>query len=319
MGICDSKSDSTNSQEKSIAVKAEGCLDTHNTPMSLDEIKDLYSNESSMCKIKVKNEKGNNVIGTGFFCEINDKDIPFKKVLFTNNHILNEKNKENNIELSNEIEFEYLNKIKKIKMIKNRRKYTNKNIDYTCIEIFEEDEIKQFFKIDDSYFDNINKLKTKEIFILQYPNDEELNFSSGKILNIENNEIHHSAATYYGSSGSPLIKRYNNKLILGMHCGDVKNKDKKVLFNLAIPFDIIINDIKSKININPSKNNTIINLIYYKKKESHFLFPDSRNNIFGSNKSSYIRIIYRLRRRVNICKIYLIFSRFYPCCIIFYF
>ena len=38
----------------------------------------------------------------------------FKKVLFTNNHILNEKNKENNIELSNEIEFEYLNKIKKI-------------------------------------------------------------------------------------------------------------------------------------------------------------------------------------------------------------
>ena len=95
--------------------------------MSKSEIDELYSNELSMCKIKVKNEKGNNVIGTGFFCEINDKDIPFKKVLFTNNHILNEKNKENNIELSNEIEFEYLNKIKKIKMIKNRRKYTNKN------------------------------------------------------------------------------------------------------------------------------------------------------------------------------------------------
>ena len=101
-------------------------------------------------------------------------------------------------------------------------------------------------------------------------------------MNIENNEIHHSAATYYGSSGSPLIKRYNNKLILGMHCGDVKNKDKKVLFNLAIPFDIIINDIKSKININPSKNNAIINLIYYKKKNNDNEFSDYRNNIFGS-------------------------------------
>ena len=54
---------------------------------------------------------------TGFFCKINDKDIPLKKVLFTNNHILNEKNKENNIELSKEIE--YLNKNKKIKMDKN--------------------------------------------------------------------------------------------------------------------------------------------------------------------------------------------------------
>ena len=226
MGICDSTSNSTNSQGKSNAVGVEGCMDTHNTPMSKSEIDELYSNESSMCKIKVKNEKGNNVIGTGFFCEINDKDIPFKKVLFTNNHILNEKNKENNIELSNEIEFEYLNKIKKIKMIKNRRKYTNKNIDYTCIEILDEDEIKQFFKIDESYLNNINILKDKEIFILQYPNGEELKYSSGKILNIENNEIHHSAATYYGSSGSPLIKRYNNKLILGIHCGDVKNKDK---------------------------------------------------------------------------------------------
>ena len=261
MGICDSKSNSTNSQEKSIAVKAEGCLDTHNTPMSLDEIKDLYSNESSMCKIKVKNEKGNNVIGTGFFCEINDKDIPFKNVLFTNNHILNEKNKENNIELSNEIEFEYLNKIKKIKMVKNRRKYTNKKIDYTCIEILDEDEIEQFFKIDESYFNNINILKDKEIFILQYPNGGELKHSSGRILDIKNNEIHHSSATYYGSSGSPLIKRYNNKLILGIHRGDVKDINKKVLFNSAIPFNIIKKDIKSKINNNifNDNNNTIIN------------------------------------------------------------
>ena len=98
----------SNSQTESYIRVQERCMDTHIAPMNISEIDELYSNESSMCKIKVKNEKGNNVIGTGFFCEINDKDIPFKKVLFTNNHILNEKNKENNIELSNE--FEYLNK-----------------------------------------------------------------------------------------------------------------------------------------------------------------------------------------------------------------
>ena len=83
----------SNSQTESYIRVQERCMDTHIAPMNISEIDELYSNESSMCKIKVKNEKGNNVIGTGFFCEINDKDIPFKKVLFTNNHILNENNK----------------------------------------------------------------------------------------------------------------------------------------------------------------------------------------------------------------------------------
>ena len=165
-------------------------------------------------------------------------------------------------------------------MKKNRRKYTNEKIDYTCIEILDEDEIEQFFKIDESYLNNINILKDKEIFVLQYPNGGELKHSSGRILDIVNNEIHHSSATYYASSGSPLIKRYNNKLILGIHRGDVTNINKKVLFNLAIPFNIIIEDINSKINNNIINNNTIINLIYNKKDYEDYFHRD--NNIFGN-------------------------------------
>ena len=56
---------------------------------------------------------------TGFFCEINDDNIPFKKGLFTNSHALNE----NAIENNKEIEFEYLKGIKKIKITKNRKIY----------------------------------------------------------------------------------------------------------------------------------------------------------------------------------------------------
>ena len=131
MGKNNSKIKSTFNNAVNIEPKI--CIDTHNIPMSKSEIDELYSHETSMCKIKYENEKGENRIRTGFFCEINNKDIPFKKVLFTNNHILDDNTKENNIELSKDIEIEYLNENKKLKMDKNRRKYTNKDLDYICI------------------------------------------------------------------------------------------------------------------------------------------------------------------------------------------
>jgi len=90
----------------------ESCPIGHGKPMNKDEIDKL---ESSMCKIIyeiIENGKKEKKSGTGFFCEINDNNIPFKKGLFTNNHILNE----NRIEINKEIEFEYLNEMKKIKI-----------------------------------------------------------------------------------------------------------------------------------------------------------------------------------------------------------
>ena len=70
------------------------------------------------------------------------KDILFKKCLLTNN--------ENDIKLNKEIIIEYKNKIKRIKITKNRKIYTNKELDYTCIEILDEDNIEEYFKIDEN-------------------------------------------------------------------------------------------------------------------------------------------------------------------------
>ena len=128
-------------------------------PSNLNEIQVLYTYESAICKIKfTKKENGKifNCIGTGFFCEINDNDIPFKKAFFTNNHILNK----SQIEVNKEIKFEYLNNLETMKITKNRRTFTNEELDYTCIEILDSDKINKFFKIDKEYF------KNKEIFIL---------------------------------------------------------------------------------------------------------------------------------------------------------
>ena len=49
-----------------------------------------------MCKIKFKkiiNNKLEDMNGSGFFLKLNNKDIPFNKCLITNNHVLNENNK----------------------------------------------------------------------------------------------------------------------------------------------------------------------------------------------------------------------------------
>ena len=280
MGLGSSKEESKPDQKQqngSSNIKLDVAISTHGSPIPESESKALYSNKVSMCKIKYKIKKGKELVnksGTGFFCEINDDSIPFKKALFTNNHVLNE----TKLQIGGEIEFEYLKEMKKIKITKDRRTFTRKDdklgMDYTCIEIFDADEIKNFFGIDKTIFGNKNILKKQEIFVLQYPKGGELSFDHGIIIDIGDNQIKHSVSTLEGSSGSPIIKRYNNTLVLGIHFGG--ENDGRC--NYATPFDIIIKDIKNKLlsdsKIKEYRKN--INLIYCK------ISNDSNpNNIFG--------------------------------------
>ena len=139
---------------------------------------------------------------------------PFKKALFTNNHILNE----TKIKIGNYIHIKYRKESKSLQITEKRRAFTDKKLDYTCIEIFDSDGIESFFKIDPIIFEDKEKsLKNKEIFILQYPLGGELSFSSGRIKLIEKSLLFHFASTQGGSSGSPLISRDNKNLILGLH------------------------------------------------------------------------------------------------------
>ena len=243
--------------------------DTYEKPITKEEIGELYSYESAICKIKY----GTSNSGIGFFCEINDDDIPFKKALFTNNHVLNKKN----IDINKEIKFEYCKEERSIIITENRRAFTKIELDYTCIEIFDADNINKFFKIDEKIINDKNTLKNKEIFILQYLCGE-LSHSSGTILDIKDYILSHSISTNKDSSGSPLIKRYNTNLIIGIHVGgeDIENSSNKNKYNFAIPFDVIIKDIKVQIYNKIMNEFITINLIYEKSNEK-----DSNNNIFG--------------------------------------
>ena len=160
-----------------IKEKKECIIKGHNEPINKREIEELFKKEEAMCKIKSKkliNNKLEDINGTGFFLKINMKDILFKKCLLTNNHVLNE----NDIKINKEIIIEYKNEIKRIEITENRKVYTNKELDYTCIEILDNDNIEEYFKIDNNIIEySIDKYKNKEIFILQYPKGNELSFS----------------------------------------------------------------------------------------------------------------------------------------------
>ena len=228
-------------------IKKEGILFQNSKPITKKEINDLYNHEKSMCKIKIEtiiNNKIVNGIGTGFFCYINVKDIPFRKALFTNNHILNKQS----IEVGKTIVIEFLTNTIDLEITQNRRCFTNEKLDYTCIEIFEEDKFASsvnYFKIEPNVYKNKNLLKNEEIFLLQYPFGGELSFASGKILDIKKNILFHSASTCEGSSGSPVIRRYKSNFILGIHYGGEKANDEYFLYNHAIFMDSIIRNIKT--------------------------------------------------------------------------
>ena len=229
-------------------LKKESTLVGHGEPITRTEIFNLLNMEKSMCKIIIEKCQDNQIkkgIANGFFCEIEKEDCPIKHALFTSNHILNE----DNIKPGNTIKIEYFNKSsyeeKTIKIDKKRRVYTNKDYDYTCIEIFSSDGIANFFKIDPILFDDKKgNLQNSDIFILQYPDGNELSFTYGKIKLLKDDDIIHTASSNEGTSGSPIIRRNKENYVIGLHYDGIKNFEIiDYSFSIGTIFDSILDDI----------------------------------------------------------------------------
>ena len=142
-----------------------------------NEIDVLYKKEDCMCLINFeadKDGKKENGLGSGFFCNLKNSYFPFQKALFTCNHILNKES----IITGEKIKLIYKQKPIIIEMTNKRNRFTNEKLDYTCIEIFDEDEITNFFDIDTSVINNKSSLEGEEIFFLQFNENKNLLFSS---------------------------------------------------------------------------------------------------------------------------------------------
>lgn len=247
----------------------ESVVSGHCKPIGKTELINLFEmGENSMVKIFSKEKNG-----SGFICKIKDKELNFSYALFTNNHVLGEEE----LQEGEKISFEYKNKYRYIKLNGDRRIFTDTELDYTCIEIKQNDNFEDFFLIDqDILSGNYSQYKNEDLIILQFPHGNEISFAQGKIKEINDDKIFYSTSTEEGSSGSPLIIRKNIQkyYVIGIHYGAKKDKN----YNLGRPMKCIFNDIKKKIKIKITKEENIVNDNEDKIKENQKENKDINDN-----------------------------------------
>ena len=232
----------------------EKCLNNHPKSTNLEGMKKIIQQmEYSVCKIICNNGD----CGTGFFCLFqNPENINEQlKTLITTNHVLDEKD----IKPGKKINFIFNNFIKKQIFIDELRiTITNKEYDFTIIEIKDNDriELNSFLEIDDQiYEEQINNIyKDQQVYLLHYPNGTEIKKSEELIKSIDEKyyEIEHFCDSFSGSSGGPLINAKNYKVI-GYHIGASK-ENQNIGTLLKIPIDYFLKQ-KKQINNNKGKGN----------------------------------------------------------------
>ena len=200
-------------------------------------IEESLKRKGKFATCKIITNKSN---GIGFFCIIPLHNIKIK-VLFTNNHILNE----DLLSIGNEIKLSYKYQFKKIKLTNERIFWTNKSLDYSIIEILDNDEIEEFYEIEYKSYNNPNKIyENDDIGIIQYLEGGQMEVKINRLLEIKNEIIKHNILTNNDSSGSPLILLKNLKII-GINQGS-RNKQK---IGIGIFINSIIEDINNNIII----------------------------------------------------------------------
>ena len=159
--------------------------------------------KNAVCEICVSTQK----YGSGFFCKIpytqnNNLLLP---VLLTNNHVLSEDSLEN----ENEIKIK-INGETKFISLKGRKKWTDKEIDFTCIEIKEEkDNIHTFYNLDDKVLDQNSSndcyLNQKVfIFAINKNDNKQIGFSNGIIKKIAIHFLHILVIHFQDAQGDAL-------------------------------------------------------------------------------------------------------------------
>jgi len=204
----------------------------------------LQKAKNAVCEICLSDKK----FGSGFFCK-----IPYTKnnnlllpVLITNNHVLSKDSLEADIKIK-------INGETKIISLKSRKKWTNEKLDFTCIEIKEEeDKIHTFFNLDDKVLEQNyscdNYLNHNVLIYAINKDNKQMGFSNGVIKKNEDPFFAYTCNTYPGCSGGCIVNQFNNNVI-GIHRGEIETGNKKAV-NVGIYINNVINSIKQ------SKENT---------------------------------------------------------------
>ena len=244
-------------------------------PIPLDIIDQI---KKAICKIIII-EKEENHCGTGFFWKYSDS----KKFLITCYHVINPT-------LKNEkIEIEIFNKNKmKLNLSGRFVKYFIKPKDITIIEIKESDEIYkdiEYLDYDLNFMKNgYSHYKGADIFSIHYPKGGKAKCSSGKIIDLYNdNELYHDISTDDGSSGCPIMLLNDNInfiRVIGIHKYGIKNEKKNggTFIGEILYKEIICNFIISEMHIKYEDLDKNIRLINSGNDKEKLLNNGNLNN-----------------------------------------
>jgi len=210
-------------------------------------IKYLPKAKIAICEINLQNG-----FGSGFFCKIpyTEDNNHFIPVLVTCNHVLtSDLIKQNNIKI-------IVDGVIKILSLNQRKIWTDKKIDFTCIEIKEkEDNIHTFFILDDNVLDNncSNDCYLNQNVLIyainKFENVNQFVFSNGKIISVQEYNFAYTCNSLPGCSGGCIVNQYNN-CVIGIHKGEIENKNN--IINAGIFIKDVVKYIKQskRINVN---------------------------------------------------------------------
>ena len=200
------------------------------------------------------------------------------QIIFNLDHNSSSKNKETLNEKS-----DIIIKIKERKVIYLEDK------DITAIEIIDTDEFKnkvKFLYCDLNFIEGYKQYTNQDVFILQHPNSDSAHVAVGKIIEIDENkeyEFKHTASTDRGSSGSPIILYYNERVV-GVHKAAIKSNNENA--NLGTFIGEIINEVKNLIEEEEKKKEKI-DILDYENEEVDLNEPNLfRYNINGVEKGT---------------------------------
>ena len=196
----------------------------------------LAKAKEAVCRIRY-----NSASGTGFFIGILGGIF-----LITNNHVYPQDSEIT----GNFIDITINGKTRTIN-VEGRQKWTNKDMDFTCIEMKKYDDIKTPFSLDDnilkSNYSNKDYLNGNVTAFALNKNDKfKLYYSYGYIDIIDKKDNYlftHKCSTYPGCSGGCIVIQNTNRVI-GIHKGGHKT-DKA---NIGIFIKDVIKNIENQVN-----------------------------------------------------------------------
>ena len=163
------------------------------------------------------------------------------------------------------------------------------DLDVIVIEILPKENIsKEYFLLTNlNYLNEPNELINQDIVILHYPSGVS-SHSFGKIIDVKNNKLFHSASTLPGSSGAPIFLK-NNQKVIGIHKGYSKKEEKNNGIFIGPIFNFFKNiQEKSKINNNIPLNISLINNNNNNNNNNNI---NNNNNNINNNKLNQMTII----------------------------